>query len=82
MPKSDQERIGIVETEIVNLKDSDSKQWSAIDVLKEKYDTLMRKWVPVWVTIGFTIMGAMTGSALTFAGMVMKYSSSFKSVTP
>ena len=73
MAKTPEERIGIVETEVDNLKDSDGKQWTSIDQLKEKFDLLMRKWVPVWVTIVLTVMGTITGSALTFASMMIKF---------
>lgn len=75
MAKTSEERIGIVETEVDNLKDSDGKQWASIDKLKERFELLMRKWVPVWVTLVLTVMGTITGSALTFAGMVFKFSS-------
>ena len=73
MAKTPEERIGIVETEVDNLKGSDTDQWSAINRLKEKFDLLMRKWVPVWVTVVLTVMGTITGSALTFAGMIIKF---------
>jgi len=73
MEKTSEERIGIVEALVDNLKDSDSNQWSAIDKLKEKFDLLMRKWVPVWMTLMLTGMGAITGSALTFAAMILKF---------
>lgn len=74
MAKTPEERIGIIEAEVGNLKDSDSKQWAAIETLKEKFDLLMRKWVPVWVTLVLTMMGTITGSALTFAMMMIKMS--------
>lgn len=76
MAKTAEERIGVAETEIVNLKDSDGKQWADIGKLKEKFDLLMRKWVPVWVTLLLTVMGTITGSALTFAGMIIKFAGS------
>ena len=72
MSKTAEERIGIVETEVENLKESDTGQWSSIEKLKERFDLLMRKWVPVWVTLTLTAMGTITGSALTFAGMLLK----------
>ncbi|MHC4620202.1 MAG: hypothetical protein ACYTEQ_20845 [Planctomycetota bacterium] len=68
--KSAEERIGITETEIDNLKKSDDDQWKAINELR-KY---MQKLVPVWTAAILTVMGAITGSALTFAAMVLRYS--------
>jgi len=70
MEKTPEERIGIVETEVVNLKESDSGQWAEINKIRE----FMRKLIPVWVTVVLMIMSAITGSALTFAGMVIKMS--------
>ena len=74
MAKTSDERIGIAEAEVDNLKISDSNQWTAINKLKERFDLLMRKWVPVWVTVVLTVMGTITGSALTFAGMIIRMS--------
>lgn len=74
MVKTSEERIGIVETEVDNLKISDSSQWSAIEKLKEKFDLLMRKWIPAWVAFVLMAMSAVTASALTFAGMIIRMS--------
>ncbi len=63
-----QERIGIVETEVGNLKESDSGQWAEINKIRE----FMRKLVPVWVTVVLMAMSAVTGSALTFAAMIVR----------
>lgn len=68
MAKSPEERIGIVETEVDNLKDSDSGQWAEINKIRE----FMRKLVPIWVTVVLMVMSAITGSALTFAGMLTR----------
>ena len=68
MAKTAEERIGINETEVENLKASDEKQWETINDLQK----FMRKLVPIWVTVVLTVMGTVTGSALTFAGMVIK----------
>jgi len=38
-----------------------------------KVDLIMRKWIPVWVSIVMTAMGTITGSALTIAVIVLKY---------
>lgn len=74
MAKTPEERIGVNESKIVNLEKSDTHQWTDIDKLKEKFDLLMRRWVPVWVTLLLMGMGTITGSALTFAGMIIKFS--------
>ncbi len=68
MAKTSEERIGIVETEVSNLKDSDGGQWVEINKIRE----FMRKLVPIWVTVTLMAMSAITGSALTFAGMIIK----------
>ncbi len=70
MDKTAEERIGIVENEVGNLKDSDDSQWSEIKGIRE----FMRKLVPVWVTVVLMVMSAVTGSALTFAGMLIRMS--------
>ena len=70
MSKTSEERIGIVETEVDNLKESDSNQWSEISKIRE----FMRKLVPIWVTVVLMVMSAVTGSALTFAGMLVRLS--------
>ncbi len=68
MSKTAEERIGITETEIDTLKHSDSNQWDSINDLQR----FMRKLVPVWTTIVLMAMSAITASALTFAGMMIK----------
>ena len=55
---------------IKNLQDSDKTQWKHIDTIEAK----LPKLVPVWVTIVLMISSALTGSALTFAGMIIKFS--------
>lgn len=64
------ERMGIAETEINNLKTSDNEQWDAINEIRR----FMHKLVPVWVTVVLMVMSAVTASALTFAGMLIKIS--------
>ena len=68
MTKTTDERVGIVETEVDNLKKSDDDQWTAISDLRK----FMQKLVPVWTTIVLMVMSAVTASALTFAGMLIK----------
>lgn len=62
------EHSGFVES-LKNLKISDEKQWTVID----KIEAALPKLVPVWVTIILMVMSGLTGSALTFAGMIMKF---------
>jgi len=64
-----EERIGIVESEVVNLKDSDKEQQSEINRIRE----FMRKLIPIWVATVLMAMSAVTASALTFAGMIIKF---------
>ena len=68
MAKTSEERIGIVETEVTNLKDSDGHQWAEIKGIRE----FMRKLIPIWVTVVLMAMSAITASALTFSGMIIK----------
>jgi hypothetical protein len=70
MAKTSEERIGIAETEISTLLKSDDDQWSAINQIRE----YMRKLVPIWVTVVLMVASAVTGSALTFASMVIRMS--------
>jgi hypothetical protein len=59
---------GVAES-IINLKKSDVEQWEHIT----KIEAILPKLVPVWVTIILMVMSALTGSALTFAGMIFKF---------
>ena len=68
MEKTVDERVGVSESKISTLEQSDSNQWSEINKLRE----LMRKLVPIWTTIVLMAMSAVTGSALTFAGMIIR----------
>lgn len=68
MAKTPEERIGITETEIETLKKSDDEQWDAINDIRQ----FMRKLVPIWVAIVLMISSAITASALTCAGMIIK----------
>ena len=54
---------------IKNLQDSEKDLWEHVNKIEEA----LPKLVPVWVTITLTIMGAVTGAALTFAGMMLKF---------
>lgn len=68
MSKTNEERLGISESKIITLEKSDTNQWVEINKLRE----FMRKLVPVWTTVVLMVMSAVTGSALTFAGMIIK----------
>ena len=58
------------EEAIDNLKQSDTDQWDHIN----KIEAALPKLLPVWVTIVLMVMSGLTASALTFAGMWMKFS--------
>lgn len=52
-----------------SLKDSDKSQWEHINGIEKALSHL----VPVWTAIVLMVMGTVTGSALTFAGMMFKF---------
>ena len=54
--------------QITQLKESDNDQWEHINGLEKALHRL----VPVWTTVVLMAMSAITGSALTFAGMIIK----------
>lgn len=55
--------------QIDTLKKETRDQWDHINGLEKA----LSKLVPVWLTIVLTVMGGITGSALTFAGMMIKF---------
>jgi len=55
--------------QIKQLQESDKTQWEHIN----KWNEIIRKYVPVWVTIVLMAMSGLTASALTFAGMMIKF---------
>lgn len=59
-----------LKADVENLKKSDSDQWLHITAI----ETALPKLLPVWVTIVLMVMSGLTASALTFAGMWMKFS--------
>ncbi len=71
MPDTSDTKIAVIENDIETLKKSDNDQWSTINEI-QRY---MRKLIPVWVAMVLMAMSAVTGSALTFAGMVVRFSS-------
>ena len=70
-------KVGVLISEVENLKSADVKlgetdnsQWTAINDIRN----FMHKLVPVWVTVVLMALSAITGSALTFAGMIIRMS--------
>ena len=57
---------------IKNLKASDKDQWEHINAI----ESALPKLLPLWVTVVLMVMSGVTASALTFAGMWMKFSGS------
>ena len=58
-----------IEEAIENLKESESQQWKHIDAIEKALPRLM----PLWVTVILMVMSGITGSALTLAGMIIKF---------
>ncbi|MBN1392936.1 MAG: hypothetical protein JW947_09055 [Sedimentisphaerales bacterium] len=50
-----------IEKEIETLKESDKKQWEAIDHLRNR--------LPVWATLLISVLTFALGATLTYAGM-------------
>ncbi len=63
-------KIAVIDSEVQTLKKSDDDQWQAINELRQ----YMHKLIPIWTALVLTVFGAITGSALTFAGMVIRMS--------
>ena len=72
MGTTPEERLGVMEKSVMILEKDNSKQWTQIDDLR-KY---MQKLVPVWTAMVLMAMSAVTASALTFAGMMIKITGS------
>jgi len=64
----------IHETKIERLEKDTTDQWLHINNLEET----VRKLVPIWTTVVLMVMSGLTGSALTFAGMIIKFTESSK----
>lgn len=62
--KTADERIGIAETEIGNLKISDENQWGAIDKLQNR--------LPVWGTTIISVLTFLLGCSATYAVMAVR----------
>ena len=59
----------VQDEQILNLQKSDGDQWEHITGLEKA----LRRLVPVWTTVVLMAMSALTGSAMTFAGMIIKF---------
>jgi len=70
MAETVETKIAVIESEVQTLKKSDNDQWDAINDIRQ----FMRKLIPVWVTVVLMVLSGITGSALTFAGMVIRMS--------
>ena len=62
MAKTDVERIGINETEIESLKDSDIRQWALIEKIQNR--------PPLWATAIMSFMTFLLGCSLTYIIML------------
>jgi len=65
----EKQKCDIHETKIARLEKDTTDQWTHIN----KIEDMMRKLVPVWTTVVLMVMSGLTGSALTFAAMIMKF---------
>jgi hypothetical protein len=69
MLPSENQNSAVQANEIEHLICSDKEQWEHINGLEKA----LQKFVPVWTTIVLTVMGTVTGSALTCAVMFVKF---------
>jgi len=56
-----------VDVEIKNLKDSDNRQWEAIEELQKR--------LPVWATVVISLLTFLLGCSLTYASLAVRLSS-------
>ncbi len=63
-------KVAVIESEVDTLKKSNDEQWGAINDIR----LFMRKLIPIWTATVLMAASFITGSALTFAGMVIKFS--------
>lgn len=64
--------LAVIENNVSRITKDTEDQWTAINELRTRINTIMTRYVPVWVLIVMTGMGSITGAALTFAGMVLR----------
>lgn len=55
------------EARLVNLEDSDKKQWTSIEKIQNR--------LPVWGTVVISLLTFLLGASLTYAGMVSELTS-------
>ena len=67
------ENCAVHDNRLKHLEESDRDQWEHINGLHADFSRLMQRWVPAWVSLVLTVAGFVTGSALTFAGMMIKF---------
>lgn len=66
---AEQQPCEVHSTKIERLEKDTNDQWTHINEIEKA----LRKLVPVWVTAVMTVMGTLTGSALTVAVMMVKF---------
>ena len=62
--KTPDERVGIAETEIDNLKTSDENQWKAINKLQNR--------LPIWATTVISVLTFLLGCSTTYAAIALR----------
>ena len=63
------EQLEVHASKIERLEKDTEEQWSHINKIEE----MLHKLVPVWVALILMAMSGITGAALTFAGMIIKF---------
>jgi len=58
--------------QLKTLEQSDTDQWEHINSTEDA----LRKLGPIWITVALMVMSGVIGSALTFAGMIIKFAGS------
>lgn len=53
-----------LETSILNLKESDQKQWDAIEKLQNR--------IPVWATLFISALTFLCGASMTYAALAVR----------
>lgn len=63
------EQLEVHASKIERLEKDTDEQWTHIN----KIEDMLHKLVPVWVALVLMAMSGITGAALTFAGMIIKF---------
>jgi len=69
MPPSETTPCDVHSEQIDRLKKDTDEQWNHINDVERG----LRKLVPIWTTVVLMVMSCLTGSALTAAGMIIKF---------